>query len=301
MPSTHIQLSADTFDPWKIQALTHRLVDHPLLQIDALIELGKRQQARKLVRSHSNVATAGTSFAEAPNLHPNPKSAAETLAELEHANAWMSLLNVQADPIYRGLVDDVLDDVRPIVDQKDPGMCYRAGWIFVSSPGAVTPFHIDHEHNFIMQIRGTKRLYVWDHLDREVVSERAQELFHDEHSRELVQWHEAYRSRATVFDLEPGMGGYMPSTAPHLVENGPGPSITISFTYYSDSTRRRETLYRGNARLRRLGMTPHAVGASSGRDAFKGALLDGYGALRGTLRRATGRGVRDNRQPYAPA
>ncbi len=301
MSSNHISLSADTFDPWKLQAVSHRLAEHPLLQIDALIELSKRQQARKLVRSHSDVATAGTSFSDAPNLHPNLRSPAETLAELEHAKAWMSLLNVQADPVYRTFIDEVLEDVRPIVEQKDPGMCYRAGWIFVSSPGAITPFHIDHEHNFIVQIRGTKRLYVWDHLDRSVVSERAQELFHDEHSRELVLWHEDYRAKATIFDLEPGMGGYMPSTSPHLVENGNGPSITMSFTYYTDSTQRRETLYRGNARLRRLGMTPHPVGASSGRDAIKGALLDGYGMMHGTIRRAAGLGVRDNSQPYAPA
>ena len=37
--------------------------------------------------------------------------------------------------------------------------------IFVSSPGAVTPFHMDHEHNFILQIRGNKKLYTWDPMD----------------------------------------------------------------------------------------------------------------------------------------
>ena len=139
-----------------------------------------------------------------------------------------------------------------------PGMCYRAGWIFVSSPGTVTPFHMDHEHNFILQIRGTKRLYAWDPFDRVVISERAQELFHDQHSRELVKWDEGFRARARVFDLEPGLGGYMPSTTAHMVENGPEPSITISFTYYTDSTRRRELLYRGNARLRRFGISAAA-------------------------------------------
>src|SRR5688500_11115516 len=131
MPAPYIHLDAG-FSPWKIQAITHALSDHPLLQIDALVELGKRQQARKLVRTHSAAATAGTSFADAPNLHPNPKDAAATLAEIEKTQAWMSLLNVQADPAYRALIDEVLDGVRPIVDRRDPGMCYRAGWIFVS-------------------------------------------------------------------------------------------------------------------------------------------------------------------------
>ncbi|HEY0190809.1 MAG TPA: hypothetical protein VGC42_06770, partial [Kofleriaceae bacterium] len=134
MAVPRIHLSPRTFEPWQVQAVTHALSDHPLLQIDALVELGKRQQARKLVRTHSADATAGTSFADAPHLHPNDQGAARTLADIANAKAWMSLLNVQADPTYRALIDEVLDEVKPIVDQRDPGMCYRAGWIFVSSP-----------------------------------------------------------------------------------------------------------------------------------------------------------------------
>ena len=296
-----IHADPSAFEPWRVQALTHELADHPLLQIDALVELGKRQQERNLVRTHSADATAGTSFADAPKLHPNARGAATTLADIANARAWMSLLNVQADPIYRAFIDEVLDDVRPVVDAKDPGMCYRAGWIFVSSPNTVTPFHMDHEHNFIMQIRGTKRLYTWEPFDRETVSERGQELFHDSHSRELVTWREDHRSRARVLDLAPGLGGYMPSTSPHMVENGPEPSITISFTYYTDSTRRRELLYRGNAALRRLGIEPTPVGASPGRDRAWHLVLAGFTSAKNLMRRATGRSVRQNDQPYAPA
>jgi hypothetical protein len=301
MTGPRILVDPATFDPWKVQALRHALSDHPLLQLDALVELGKRQEARKLVRTHSDTANAATSFADAPNLHPNDKGAATTLADIENARAWMSLLNVQADPIYRRFIDEVLDELRPIVDRRDPGMAYRAGWIFVSSPNAVTPFHIDHEHNFIMQIRGTKRLYTWDPFDRSVVSERAQELFHDQHSRAEVLWRDDHRDKARVFELEPGMGGYMPSTTPHMVENGPTPSITISFTYYTDSTRRRELLYRGNARLRRLGLEPKPVGHSAVRDGVKYGVLRPFTAARDTLKRALGRGVRDNTVPFAPA
>lgn len=300
MSAPRIQIDP-SFEPWQVQAVTHALTDHPLLQIDALVELGKRQQARKLVRTHSADATAATSFADAPQLHPNEKDAAATLGDIAQAKAWMSLLNVQADPVYRALIDEVLDEVRPIVDRKDPGMCYRAGWIFVSSPNAVTPFHMDHEHNFILQIRGTKKLYTWDPFDRVVVSERGQELFHDAHSRELVVWNDAWRERARVFELAPGLGGYMPSTSPHMVENGPEPSVTISFTYYTDATRERELLYRGNARLRRLGIEPTPIGSSPSRDRMKHAVLSGFTSAKNFVRKSLGRSVRENDQPYAPA
>lgn len=295
-----IVIDANPFDPWAITAVTHELCGHPLLNINALVELGQRLEVRKLVRTHSDEAGAGSSFGDAPTLHPNRRSAAETLSGIADAHAWMSLLNVQSDPVYRRLVDEVLDAIKPMVDRYDPGMCFRGGWIFVSSPGAVTPFHIDHEHNFILQIAGRKRLYVWDPFDREVVSERAQELFHNQNLREKIVWDEAFRSRARIFDLQPGQGGYMPSTAPHMVENGSEPSITVSFTYYTDSTRRRELLYRGNAQLRRMGFDPRPVGASALGDRSKAALLGAYTGINAGIKRSLGRGVRDNTVAYAP-
>ena len=296
-----ITIDRSAFDPWKIQSVAHQLTEHPLLQLDSLIELGRRLQVRRLVRTHSIDATAGSSFADAPILFPNSKSTEETLAGIANANAWMSLLNVQADPVYRRLIDEVLDGIRPFIDTRDPGMSYRGGWIFVSSPRAVTPFHIDHEHNFILQIAGKKRLHVWEPFDRQIVSEDALELFHDRNSRALVTWDESFRARARVFDLEPGVGGYMPSTSGHMVENGDGPSITISFTYYTDSTRRRELLYRGNARLRSMGVTPAPIGSSALRDHVKHAGLRAYFGTHAFVRRMVGKGARDNYLPYAPA
>jgi hypothetical protein len=93
----------------------------------------------------------------------------------------------------------------------------------------------------------------------------------------------------------------MPSTAAHMVENGNEPSITVSFTYYTAATRRRELLYRGNARMRRHGLDPSPVGASPLRDNMKAALLSVYTEGRAGILRTLGRGVRDNKIAYAPA
>src|SRR3546814_4754840 len=82
-----------------------------------------------------------------------------TLRAGAEANAWTSLLSVQSDPTYRALVGEVLESVRPRVEAVDPGMCHRGGWIFITSPNTVTPFHFDKEHNFILQIHGRKRIY----------------------------------------------------------------------------------------------------------------------------------------------
>jgi hypothetical protein len=288
-----------SFDPWKIQPVRHSLADHPMLQIPSLVELGKRLEARGQIRSHGSDVTAATSFNEAPKINPNAKSAVATLSNVAEAKAWMSLLNVQTDEVYRRLVDEVLDDVKPIFDRKDPGMCYRGGWIFVTSPKTITPFHMDTEHNFILQIQGKKRVYVWDHLDRSVVSERGQELFHTYHSRELVNFREEFRAKARVFDLEPGMGGFMPSTSPHLVENGDEPSVTMSFTFYTASTIRRCLTYRGKNHARRLGLSPEPFGTKPSSDELLYKLMEGYTAAKGAFKRMRGHSTISMREPYA--
>ncbi|MDN5782926.1 MAG: hypothetical protein L0H23_13055, partial [Luteimonas sp.] len=185
---------------------------------------------------------------------------------IRDANAWTSLLNVQIDPTYRELVSEVLESVRPRVEAVDPGMCHRGGWIFVTSPNTVTPFHFDKENNFILQVHGTKRIYVWDHRDTVVASEQSRDLFHLSNERYLLRWRDEFRERARVFDLEPGQGAYMPSTSPHMVENGSEPSITASFTYYTDATRRDALLHKSHALMRRLKISPPAVASASAFD-----------------------------------
>ncbi|HVI59252.1 MAG TPA: cupin-like domain-containing protein [Luteimonas sp.] len=255
------------FDPWRIQPVRHHLCEHPLLQLPALVGLGQRLEALDSIRTHDGGATAGTPFGEAPDLHPNRKSAAGTLGDVAAANAWMSLLNVQIDPTYRELVGTVLDSIQAQVERHDPGMSHRSGWIFVTSPNAVTPFHFDKEHNFILQVHGRKRVYVWDPTDTVVASEHARDRFHHRHDRHLLQWREEFRERAHVFDLGPGEGAYMPSTAPHMVENGDGPSVTASFTYYTHSTRRDALLHTAHSILREAGVTPPPVGRHGWLDA----------------------------------
>lgn len=289
----------DSFDPWRVQGVKHSLTTHPLLQLEAVQALGKRLQERGRVRTHSDTAKADTPFNNAPELHPTGNKPSDALADVANAHAWTSLLNIQTDDLYRTLVDEVLDGVKPVFDRKDPGMCYRGGWIFVTSPGAITPFHMDTEHNFIVQILGKKRLYVWDPFDRSIVSERGQELFHTFHSRELVKFFDDFRAKATVFELEPGMGGYLPSTAPHMVENGDGPSITASFTFYTDSTRNRNLAYRANSHLRKLGLDPGPIGQRPLRDKAAASFMRAYTGAKDLVRRAAGKPIFPADSPYA--
>ena len=91
----------------------------------------------------------------------------------------------------------------------------------------------------------------------------------------------------------------MPSTAPHMVENGDGPSITASFTFYTNSTRRRSLAYRANTHLRRLGLDPAPFGQQPIRDTALAELMKVYTRTKDLARRAAGKPVFPEDSPYA--
>lgn len=255
-----IDMDWDAFDPWRIQPFKHTLTDHPLLQTEQLVELGKRCRGTKRWYAFSSNVTAGTDFDDAAALFPTSKSAVDSLRDIGAAKAWVLLRHIQADPLYRDLVDAVINPIKPQIERKDPGLYYRAGWIFSASPNTATPFHIDRSHVLLMQVRGTKTVYVWDPDDTAVCSERARDCFHLRHDLSRTQWHDEFRQRAHVFELAPGTGVYMPLTSPHMVETSNEASTTISFTYNTVATRRNAKVHVMREMLYRLGMTPPDVG-----------------------------------------
>ncbi|WP_157956497.1 cupin-like domain-containing protein [Dyella sp. C11] len=264
--SPFIDLDWDAFDPWRIQPFKHRLVDHPLLQTEQLVELGKRCRGTTRWYSFNSDITAGTDFDDASDLFPTKLSHVDSLKDISNAKAWVLLRHIQADPLYRELVDAVINPMQSQIQRKDPGLYYRAGWIFSASPNTATPFHIDRSHVFLFQVRGTKTVYVWDAEDTEVCSDRARDGFHMRHDLSRAPWHEEFRQRAHVFTLSPGTGVYMPLTSPHMVETSQEASTTISFTYNTDATRRNARVHVMREMLHRIGMKPPAYGKNQAFD-----------------------------------
>jgi len=164
----------------------------------------------------------------------------------------MVLKRVEVDPEYRRILDDCLDQLAPLA----PGMRGRQAFVFISSPASVTPYHIDHEYNFLLQIRGSKQMSIFD---RSVLDEREIERFYRGEHRNLV--FDATRAgQAHVFELQPGEGVHVPVNAPHYVKNGPEPSVSFSITFRMPAGDRRATVYRVNDRLRAFGVSPRRVG-----------------------------------------
>ena len=112
-------------------------------------------------------------------------------------------------------------------------------------------------------------------------------------------YHDEFQEKAKVFNLEPGMGGYMPTTTPHWGKNGDNVSITVSFTYFTDMTWCRKSLHPGNHRLRAMGLQPTPVGDEPGRERPRFPLFRAEQNLRDAAKRLRGREVDRHHLTYA--
>jgi hypothetical protein len=134
-------------------------------------------------------------------------------------------------------------------------MLQLEGFIFVSSPAAVTPFHFDPEYNILCQLRGSKTINVFPADDPQIATPTFHEDYHSGGQRNLG-WHDDFESRATSFDLAPGDAVFVPLMAPHWVKNGPEVSISFSITWRSAWSFRQADAHAFNKRLRRVGLQP---------------------------------------------
>lgn len=242
----------------------HRLTSHPLFEFARLIELAKTLPASSVEYNAGNLAVN-----QDPNATPrNGLSVEETIDRIAHCQSWMVLKNVEQDAHYRDLLHRCLREIEALGHPLARGTCHREGFIFISSPGAITPYHADPECNFLLQVRGTKQVSLFDGTDRSVISEAELEGLYSGAHRNL-HFQEDYKAKALVFELQPGDGLHFPVTWPHWVQVHDEVSVSFSITFRTHATERREVLYQVNHWLRSRGHVPAPVGASRLRDGLK--------------------------------
>jgi hypothetical protein len=263
----------------------HRLADHPLFALPQLVELARNLPEKFVEYNAGNVPVSLD-----PTTTPRTGlSVEETIRRIEECRSWLVLKNVEQDPDYRELLHRCLAEVEAVVPEHFHGLSQREAFVFVSSPGSVTPYHLDPEHNFLLQIRGTKQISLWDRDDRTVLSEEELEAQYSGGHRNKV-FRDEYQARATVFELTPGKALHFPVTAPHWVKNGDAVSVSFSITFQTRATERRATVYYVNSRLRKRGWTPTPYGRSPWRDGLKYNAFRVARRVRGLLGLATGPG-----------
>ncbi len=267
------------YHPRRTIRIRHSFSSHPLLTVSALHRLGEKFRAQG---NHHQIKFVRKGTTSGDKLDPlsydeSRGSLSEVFSRIEEPGSWVSLYHVQTDPEYAEMLRAISTTVAGWQEALDPGAFDWAGFIFVSSPPSATPFHIDRENNFFLQIHGKKRMSVWDPADRHVVPESAIEdrMAHGANSN--VHFDTSFFQRAIINDeLGPGEGVYMPSTSGHTTNTEAKPagpddtySVSIGVNFYTKATRRAGNNYALNYYLRRLGMNPRSPYESPALDKLK--------------------------------
>jgi hypothetical protein len=275
-----------SFSTHKIGKLHHNFHEHPLMQLPQLADLARRLMPSGKCRFITPGATQASEFMHKAD-SPDGRGIDDVFRRIQEPGAWVALYNVEIDPTYRAFLDEVQEAAKPLIEREQPGIFNVGGFIFISAPPSVTPFHIDRENNFWLQMHGCKTMNVWDHTDREVVPAKDVEEFIIYGSLERVRLKDGFRERSHEFNTTPGDGIYFPSTSPHMTRSevdwvtaGDGVSISIGTVFYSDVTRHHARVHQFNQVMRRLGITPRAPGESTMADALKAP----FGQLLGMAR-----------------
>lgn len=272
----------DSQYPEKPFAVKHKLNDHPLFSIERLLELQKEIPAKK-IDWYTGKVGVNEDKRKAP---PTGLTAEETIRQIKDAESWLVLKNVEVIPEYRELLENCFAPYRSLIDAKTPGMRQLEAWIFITSPGSIAPYHIDPEHNYLLQVHGPKVIHIYDANDAAILTDQELEKFFDSGGAAAkLEYDEEYQKKAKTFVMQPGDGVYIPYIAPHWVKvEEHDYSISFSVSYYSTVCDNKSRLHRFNSKLRRLGLTPSPQGKFPSRDAIKTRIISTYLKAQGLFR-----------------
>jgi hypothetical protein len=253
-------------------ALTHDLAGHPAFTLEALAELATRLGGDSVSVDTAVKPLVGSTV---PSHDLEAAAIADRIRSLATSDAWFTLLNVERDPAYGTLVDDVLDGLAIGSGTRPATLRRRMGFVFASSPGSVTPAHIDIEHSLLLQLAGHRRIGLGAFASP---ADREQEV--------RRYWSGSFGRLETMpvaeqeLDLRPGTGVYIPPYHPHWVTNGDATSVSLTVTFFERSNDDESLVQVLNQRLRRLGLDPHPY-RGVGRDRLKVAAARTARLLRG--------------------
>ena len=234
--------------------LAHNLTHHPLLELEALASLA---EAIPLACVEYNRGDLPIGVDGKPG--PTGLSIAETIRRVAEAESWAVLKNIEQVPAYQALLLGLLAEIRAEIAAATGAMLHPQGFIFISSPHAVTPYHFDPEHNILLQIRGSKVMTQFPAGDARFVADEAHEAYHNAGPREL-KWDDSFLAHGREYAIGPGEALFVPVMAPHFVKNGPAPSVSLSITWRSEWSYRESDARIMNAILRERGFSPRAPG-----------------------------------------
>lgn len=252
--------------PLRPFAIRHMLSEHPLLTLPRIAQLAA-ELPRDRIEYNSGDAAVSQNPDTVKSVDLDP---VEVVRQIESAGAWMVLKRIDLSEPYRELLEACLLSVartRGFKTLEEADFQQIEGFLFVSSPNSTTPFHLDSEDNFFVQIHGEKFFRIYDNQDRALVRDDEIERSLTKHRN--LKYDEAFKSRGTEFHLFGGDGCYVPYEWPHWVRTAGEYSISMAITWRSKPVHRAVDLHVFNSMLRGIGIPQAAPGARPAWDSVK--------------------------------
>jgi len=252
----------------------HNLAQHELFSRDALKRLIEQIGALppKNPRTGRTVTRGFFITKEAGSLEWGSPEFQEALNKaydhIDLAGARIKLSSIHQIDSYAQVLAECVTDLSETTGVDFSRRFSRAiATLFITSPGEFTPYHIDQEVNFLLQIAGEKEVKVFDGSDRTVVTHENLEGFWT--GKHFIE--EKPGSVSKSFMLTPGYGVHHPPFFPHNVRVGNSMSVSLSLGFQRAQFTEIEVSLL-NAYLRKIGMNPRPPGENRGIDAVKSAI-----------------------------
>jgi Cupin-like domain len=253
----------------------HQLMGHPALSLQNLERVLPALPEGHVFYSSGKLKESDN-FDRASVEHPNGLSIEQTIENIRTSNSYIMVrapeVHASFMPVFKELCADVqvLMQARKVGSSPLDAMLY----LFIASPGSVTPFHIDRYSTFLMQFRGSKEVGVFPQWDPQVLSPDCREGF-VARSGVRPSWRAESETLATKFSFEPGQALHIPFVAGHYVRNGQDDvSISMSIIFNTNESMAQIRAMLLNHRLRRLGLRPRAVGQHPVLDGMKAKIWE---------------------------
>lgn len=204
-----------------------------------------------------------------------PASKGSLVERLPHTQNWIMLRDLDRWPDFAPLVADIHAAIASVAQARTGDLLLPTAYLFLSSPGLLTPLHFDPEFNILFHISGDKDFTVL-RSGAGVPNAQDNEIFHQDGDN-LIVWQDCFAEQGETFALTPGDALHVPFKAAHCVKVGTTPSISLSVTWRSRDSLLQDDAWAMNAWLRRRGLAPSPVGPRFG---LKGSAMRALRRLR---------------------
>jgi len=249
----------------------HNLAGNSLFELPRLTKLAEtllKVEGPTALRWKNSDSPVDAKWAQRP---PSEQIAnvSEAIQNLDKSGSWVVLYRVQNDPEYSALLDQALAEMeemmgRPLISE----ITWKDSYIFMASPFATTPYHIDHETACLMQVHGDRIAQLWDQRDRSILTEEEIEQYYlgDIGS---ANFNETKLKKAITYKMNAGTGVHHPTLAPHSYKNGDTYSVAIGVHLCLKDIDRLARAYQVNGFLRKMRFKPTPPGINPSRDRLK--------------------------------